>query len=397
MLAASPAPAPLLRRGHYALIASAFPAGLCLSLVTPLMVAVLERRGVSEAIIGVNSAMIPLAVVLLAPILPRIWPRLGLIRGIVLSVLLQVGPLLVLPWVAGDLLWLGLRFTIGLGMAGQWILSESWLNMVAPPAERGRLMGLYGTVLAAGYASGPLLLMGLGSEGPAAFVVAAGLILSSLLPLPWTLAVLPPAETVAEARKTGTALRLLVFLRRDPSIALLAFVGGVIEMVVFTLLTVYVSRQGGSAEDGLLSLTLFVIGNITLQLPLGMLIDRLGSSRVLPMLLGLAAAGAALLSLAGLGLVSWVVLVLWGGAVYGLYTLGLVLLGRRFTLPEMAAANACFVLVYELGSVIGPPLCGKLFEVLGPASFPWSLSALALLALTGWMGARGWRNRESKA
>ena len=45
---------------------------------------------------------------------------------------------------------------------------------------------------------------------------------------------------------------------------------------------------------------------------------------------------------------------LWGGVSWGIYTLALGLMGERFAATELAAANAAFVMMYEVGSVGGP-------------------------------------------
>ena len=62
--------------------------------------------------------------------------------------------------------------------------------------------------------------------------------------------------------------------------------------------------------------------------------------------------------LLGSGSWLWVMMFLWGGVSWGIYTLALGLMGERFPATELAAANAAFVMMYEVGSFFGPVVAG---------------------------------------
>jgi MFS family permease len=55
-------------------------------------------------------------------------------------------------------------------------------------------------------------------------------------------------------------------------------------------------------------------------------------------------------------------LFVWGGVSWGLYGLGLALLGDRFRPEQLAAANAAFVMTYQVGSITGPILAGTALD-----------------------------------
>ena len=69
----------------------------------------------------------------------------------------------------------------------------------------------------------------------------------------------------------------------------------------------------------------------------------------------------------------------------GLYTLALTLMGDRFRGPDLTVANTAFVMTFQLGMIVGPPLVGGIMLLLRPAAFPLALLppmlALAVLAL----------------
>ena len=81
------------------------------------------------------------------------------------------------PYVA----YLALRFLLGVSDTGVFIISETWINQLAPRRSRGRVVGLYATSLSAGFAAGPLILSATGVEGMTPFAIAAGLGAISIL------------------------------------------------------------------------------------------------------------------------------------------------------------------------------------------------------------------------
>jgi hypothetical protein len=76
--------------------------------------------------------------------------------------------------------------------------------------------------------------------------------------------------------------------------------------------------------------------------------------------------GAVLLpALLPLGPPLWIMLFLWGGTTFGIYTTGLALLGERFPRAQLAGANTAFVMIYECGSVGGPVIAGAAMDLIG--------------------------------
>jgi predicted MFS family arabinose efflux permease len=72
-------------------------------------------------------------------------------------------------------------------------------------------------------------------------------------------------------------------------------------------------------------------------------------------------------------------LFVWGGTVFGIYTIGLTLLGQRFQGPELAGANAAYVMLYALGLLAGPPLEGVALDWWNPHGLMAVLAASCLI------------------
>jgi MFS family permease len=73
----------------------------------------------------------------------RIIERVGHIRAYAAFAGLVVAATAVMPLLPGPLPWLILRAVVGLGCAGLFIATESWLNAKAAPAQRGRIFSAY--------------------------------------------------------------------------------------------------------------------------------------------------------------------------------------------------------------------------------------------------------------
>jgi MFS family permease len=118
------------------------------------------------------------------------------------------------------------------------------------------------------------------------------------------------------------------------------------------------------------------LGNVMLQIPIGMLSDRIGDRRHL--LLACAVVGLVgtilMQHLAADWHVMAALLFVWGGVVAALYTIGLAHLGSRLSGRDLASANAAFVLCYGLGMVLGPQAIGIGMDLFGTNGFGWSLT-----------------------
>ena len=67
-----------------------------------------------------------------------------------------------------------------------------------------------------------------------------------------------------------------------------------------------------------------------------------------------------------------------GGLAGTLYTVGLAALAARVPGNDLAGANAAFVVFYNAGLILGPPLIGGGLDLLPPHGFAWALLAVFL-------------------
>lgn len=354
-----------------AAIASISVVGIAIGLGMPLLSLILEQRGFSATLIGLNTAVAGLASIAAAPFAPPLATRFGVVP-LMLAMIVAGATSFVLFYFAMDFwMWFPLRAILHFALTVLFILSEFWISASAPAHRRGLVLGIYGTSLSLGFAAGPWIFAQVGSSGFEAFAIAFVLVLGAAIPvaLAWR-------ESPRLSRNDGSASGFWRYIWAVPTATLAVLVFGAVETGGFALFPVYGGRIGYTEADAALLLTMIGLGNVLLQIPLGMLSDHVRDRRIL--LLVCAAVGlAGSLSIPLLSH-NWhamaAVLFVWGGVVAALYTVGLAHLGSRLSGRDLAQANAAFVLCYGIGMVIGPQAVGAGIDLFGPQGFGWTLA-----------------------
>ena len=370
------------RRGLIAVIVSVTSIGLSMGLTMPLIALVLERDGTSNTVIGLNTAVGALAMLVMAPLLPRLMAAIGTLGSLYLGIGLATLTILLLPVLHNLPAWFALRFVLGVGIAIHWVASETWINMVADERYRGRVVAIYVTLLAGGFAVGPLLIGVTGIDGFLPFGAGATLIALAAVPLLFARGAAPPV------RPPGR-IGLFHAMRRAPALMIVVVLTGMVHIAVFALLPVFAVRLGLGRDMAVTMLSVFLAGSVVLQLPLGWLADRFHRGRVLAGAAAVGLGGAlALPALLHAGPVLWVVLFLWGGTVIGIYTVAMAILGQSFRPAALAAASAAFVMLYETGGMVGPIIAGGAMDWIGPGSLPFFLAMVFAVLFATALGIR---------
>ncbi len=362
-------------------IASVTVFGVAQGLSYPLFTFLMQKQGISSGAIGLSAAMTPLGLMassLFVPALVRLFGARGLAVGSAASaalLFLFIG--LTQNWLA----WYPARFLIGLAVNPLYILGEVWLIALAPPARRGRLLGIFNAVTGAGYASGPLTLALLGTEGWPPFLVG-------ILGFTGCAAILYLSANrfsrFDDGARHGGALH---FWLVAPTLLLAVTVAAATQQSMYSMLPVFgMGYHLGEATISTL-ISVMSVGNIVLQIPLGMLAERFGGRRMILACAATNMTGALLLPLIVTTPLQWPVLLVMGGVGYGVYTMALVELGDRFSGSALVAGNAAFGLMWGAGGIIGPPASGFFIQMAGPVGLPAVVVTLSIV-LIGFSAAR---------
>ncbi len=357
-------------------IASITIVGMGLSLTMTLLALRLAGQGFSARAIGLNPIAGGFAVLAGAAFVPALARRFR-IKPLLLLALLIAGVSLLSFSLTNDYwAWLAIRAVFAGALSILFVTSEYWINAIAPPRQRGFVLGFYETSLAAGFAAGPLILGFAGIAGARPFVVATVLFALAALPIVLWSGKAPEIESTPSVPVLG-------FLTSLPAATLAGLLHGAIESASLGLLPVYALRAGLSPETGALFVSLFALGNILFQLPIGFVSDHVNRVKLLLSLAALGLCGALALAFAGSEhlVLFCSMLVLWGGCVGSLYAVGLAHLGSRYSGPDLAGANSAFIMLFSLGMLGGPPFVGFGMDLIPPNGFFFAIATLLALYL----------------
>ena len=351
--------------------------GFAFGMTYPLLSLILESRGVASDMIGINSAMMPIGILLFSPMIPIAAKRFGA-RQVAIAAAI-VTTLLILAYKFFDTLaaWFLIRLLQGMTISTLFVLSEAWIVGSAGDHNRGKIVAIYASVLSASFGAGPLLISFIGIEGWTPFVLGAAVVAVGILPF-----IFIREDAHAEPEETQ-ASGIIGFAPRAPM--LLAAVGtfAVFDAASLSLFPVYGIQNGLDLAASANILTALILGNVLLQFPIGWLCDVFPHRFVL--------AGCALITTVTLillpGLIDsafkWPLLVLMGTTGYGVYTVSLAALGNRFSGIDLVNGAASFAVVWGFGALIGSVSGGWAMLGFGPHGLPISLAFVYLLLAVG--------------
>jgi len=363
--------------GMYALMAT-------LSMTFPLLSLIMERGGVAEHVIGLLGAMPSVGLIVAAGFVGAINRRLGTYRQLLFSGLLGAAMFGVLGMFQYVPVWFVALFLMGCAIDGIFVICEGWVNALANNHNRGRVIGVYGTVASLGMMTGPLILTFIGTQGATPFVVGVICLLLFVVPI----TILRRHVPAFEGEHTGGALG---FLKLAPALVLAVLVFALFESTFSVLFPVYGSRNGLAEGEITTAMAILFGGYLCWQLPIGMLAERTNPRLLLVGCAAGATVGSLLLEqVVGDGPAFWLTLFVWGGLGAGVYTLALVELGQRFRGATLLAGNAAFGIAWGAGGIIGPATTGSLMGSFGPVALPAVFATLfGALAILGVLRARG--------
>ena len=310
-------------------------------------------------------------------ICPLIIRRVGHVRAFaamasVASTMPILHGLWVDPW-----FWGILRLVTGICLVGLYIVIESWLNTLAPSAQRGKVFASYLTVTFVALALGQWLILVGDKLGFVPFVITSILFSFALLPITLT-----PVREPALVNPPRLGLRNLY---RISPLGMGGAVGtGLLNGAFYGMGAVYAQGVGFSDVGVATFMAATILGGAIFQWPVGHYSDRhdrryvmlwvcIGSAVLA--FLGFLLSGVSEVFLIGVG-------VFYGGLVFTLYGLSVAHVNDMIDASQLLEVTGGLLLLHGIGSALGPTLAGMLMDLLGAASLMLYFGVvLGLLAL----------------
>jgi MFS family permease len=282
-----------------------------------------------------------------------------------------------------------LLFTIG----------EAWVNQLADDATRGRVVAIYATNFTLFQMAGPVLVSQIAGFTAWRFLVCGAIFLLAL-PALASLRSAPPGSASSSTSPLAAASvdepaahsDWRKILPRMPSLVIGTGFFALFDTIALSLLPLFAMSHGVASEVAVLFASALLLGDTTMQFPIGWLADRLGRARV-HLACGLVV--VALLPLLPWAMNSpwlcWPLLFVLGAAAGAIYTLSLVACGERFRGVALVSASSLVGASWSAASFGGPLLAGALMKGIGDDAMVGVLlaGALAFVAAVAWERRRG--------
>ena len=334
---------------------------------------------------------------------PRIL-RIGYIRAFAGAAALCTTLAIIMDLTESVVLWVVLRFLMGLAIAAIFATVDGWINGTTPDDMRGKVFATYGWCLGASAVLGQLMLVVW--DGLAVgfiTVLALGFNLAVVLVV-MTRAVAPSAQPVLPAGAVeGNPARSGSLVVTSGTAVVAAVYAGLVTTAILSILPALLASSGvGEAAIGYVVASFF-LGRLLLQIPIGVIADRMDLRLLIAVIAGLTGAAAVFgtvlvrLDLAriveGAGLVNQLlfllVMLLVGGLILPLYTVANSLAFARAQGEPAVKIATTLLLVNSVGAVAGPLLVAAALPAVGGEALPLVV-AVASVATAGYAL---WRRR----
>lgn len=336
----------------------------------------LEQNGADAFVIGLNTSAGLLAVLMFAPLYPRLMVRCGYRNFSLYAFALAAVGSLVLLLSENIYWWCVCRFVIGSALAGLWVSTESWLNHTVNDEYRGRVNSVFQAIYSLGFFLGPSFTYLTGFSGALPIVAFAGLSFVAAV----AIALLaPPKDGAVDAEEHSAVTWQTISSAKG--ILLIALLTGVCETAIYALLPVYGLHRGLSTEIAVAILVAYTIGEVFVALPIGWITDRVDHAALLLVCTLLASLAVFLIALTdAYPLIVGGIAFIAGGLVVSLYNIALVQLGERYRGTLLPTIGTAFSVAYSLGSATGASVGGALMDYVGPFGLPYGIAAILALA-----------------
>jgi MFS family permease len=312
-------------------------------------------------------------------IVPNILSKVGHVRVFGAMAAIASATVLIHIVFLNPYAWATMRFASGFSFAGMYIVCESWLNEKATNETRGQLLSLYTIINVGGMGAGQMM-VSFGQEGGTGLFLLASVMVS--------VAVVPILITASSAPSFEAPER--ISFRRLIQVSPLAVVGmsciGVIISMIFGMGAVYGNLIGLNNTQIGYFITAITLGTLIFQYPIGQLSDKFDRRAVIlvsAIIAGLTASIAGLFGSDSFPLLI-VLMVIFGGLIFSLYSLFIAHANDYLTPSQMVAMSSGLLMVNGAGAVVGSPLAAFVIEIVDVAAFMPTI-ALVLLTLSGFV------------
>ncbi len=337
-----------------------------------------SQEGYSNEILGLIGTTWATGFVLGCFVAPNLVRRIGHVRAFAGFGALICLNVLLTGLLVDQTAWLILRAVTGFCTAGTSMIIESWLNERATNESRGAIFSFYISITLFGVVGGQMMVPFADISTPTLFMICGIL---------YCFAIIPTAISRAASPQPLKRVRLdLKGLYRNSPVSFLAILLiGTANGAYGTLVAVFGARAGLPGDTIAIMVSVTILAGAVAQFPAGRLSDKMDRRYVLAALAGLGAAAGLGLSVIQPGNV-YAILVLvgiYGAAANALYPIAVAHANDHAAPEDFVKVSGGLLLLYGVGTIIGPTLGGPVMTWLGPYSL-FAVTAVSHILVTAY-------------
>ncbi|ENR90829.1 hypothetical protein C981_00553 [Brucella abortus 78/32] len=337
-------------------------------------------EGWSTTTIGWMGTSYSLAFTIGCIFIPHLVRRVGHVRVFSALLTLLSMALLFHALVVNPAAWMIFRGIAGFSLAGSYMIIESWLNERVTNESRGMIFSIYMIITMVGLLLGQYILPFGNAATQTLFIICAIIYASALLPTALSSAQSPNPLT-------QVSLDLKGLYRRSPAAVVGSFIAGIVAGTWNFLAAIYGEMNGLSTFGIATMLASAMIGGAIFQYPLGRASDFV-DRRYMMILAG--AIGFTLSFIMVLfhptsPYTLYAMMFLFGSVVFPIYSLNVAHANDYADASEFVKISGGLLIVYGVGSVLGPAISGPLMDVIGANGFFATMAiAYCIYGLHAW-------------
>ena len=270
--------------------------------------------------------------------------------------------------------WVVLRLVTGICFAGLYMVIESWINERAPGEARGRVLAVYRIVDLAAVTMGQVLVVVADPGSFVLFSLVAVLISLSIVPVCLVNAIQPSPIT-------QTRLNIRKLIDVSPLAVVGAVCVGLANGPFWGIAPIFVQRLGYDYVIVSFFMSAAIISGAIAQWPLGYVSDHIDRRKIIAVTACGGVASGLLLFFTG---ASSSLTLMIGAIVFGTFAMPIFAMSAAHAndhanADEFVSVASGLLLLYGLGSIVGPVLAPVFMDIFGPAGLFLYTSLVHLL------------------
>ncbi len=373
------------------IIAALATVGVCdvaFGLTLQLQPLLMDKAGLSAWTIGTIAAAGPLGVLLAGPFLPKFIARCGLKPTAIAAIILITVCLVAMALLPPLYYWYFFRFFLGIGSSSLFTIGEIWMLSLASEENRGRIMGIYTSMLSVTFAIGPYVLPFTGIDGLLPWIFCIAFVLAGLIPL----TLIKPAEN----KKHDGKGNFFSAVGNAPLLYLAFAACTLFDSVIIAFFTIYATRHGISLPHASTILGTGIISGVTMFYAIGMWADRWSKNGVIMLCAFSTVAGALAMPLLIKTIFILPLIMVLMTCAFGVYVVALAAIGDIFKGNDVVGASAAVGAMWGAGGILGPTIAGRSIDTFGIDAFPFVMASFYIMLLLA-MALNGGRIVATKA